>query len=81
MDQVPAEHKPDVRWCCLQLAGPFAFSQAGILTSFIDPLAASGIPLFAVSTYDTDYVLVSEELAEAALACLKQAGHEMIAGS
>jgi len=78
LDHVPAEHKQDIRWCCFQLAGQFAFSQVGILASFIDPLAARGIPIFAVSTYDTDYVLISEEFTEAAVECLKEAGHEMI---
>ncbi|MGA8150179.1 MAG: ACT domain-containing protein [Terriglobales bacterium] len=78
LEQVPADHKPDIRWCCFQLAGPFAFSQVGILASLIDPLAASGIPIFAISTYDTDYVLVGEEFAERAVECLKAAGHQLI---
>jgi uncharacterized protein len=78
LENVPAEQKPGIRWCCFQLAGPFALSQVGILASFIDPLAASGIPIFAVSTYDTDYVLINEEFAGAALECLKAVGHQLI---
>lgn len=78
LENVPAELQSGVRWCCFQLAGPFAFSQVGILASFIDPLAASGIPIFAISTYDTDYVLISEEFTDAALRCLQTAGHELI---
>jgi uncharacterized protein len=78
LENVPAEQKQGIRWCCFQLAGPFAFSQVGILASFIDPLAASGIPIFAVSTYDTDYVLINEEFAGAALECLRDAGHELL---
>ena len=77
-EHVPSEYEEVARWCCFQLAGPFAFSQVGILASFIDPLAAGGIPIFAISTYDTDYVLISEEFFEAALECLKKAGHELI---
>src|SRR5271170_7736714 len=61
LESVPAEHRTGIRWCCFQLVGPFAFSQVGILASFLTPLAASGIPIFAISTYDTDHVLVSEE--------------------
>src|SRR5277367_3436251 len=49
------------RWICLKLEGPFPFSQTGVLLSFIDPLSTIGIPIFAISTYDTDYVLVQEE--------------------
>ena len=41
--------------------GPFPFSLTGVLASFIDPLAMNGVPIFAISTFDTDYVLVKEE--------------------
>jgi len=78
LEHVPAEHNQGARWCCFQLAGPFAFSQVGILASFIGPLAASDIPIFAISTYDTDYVLIIEESIGAALECLKAAGHQLI---
>ena len=44
------------RWICLKLEGPFPFSQTGVLLSFIEPLSRNGIPIFAISTYDTDYV-------------------------
>lgn len=63
------------RWLALKLEGPFPFTQTGVLLSFIEPLSASEIPIFAVSTFDTDYVLVLEEFAEKALAVLKQVGH------
>jgi uncharacterized protein len=47
------------------------------LLSFIEPLSTHGIPIFAISTFDTDYVLIQEEFAEAALDVLQQAGHEL----
>ena len=65
------------RWMCLKLEGPFPFSLTGILLSFIQPLSDNAIPIFAVSTYDTDYVLIQEEFSEKALAILRQAGHEL----
>jgi|ERR1700722_17796078 len=72
---------PDVnsphRWICLKLEGPFPFSQTGILLSFIGPLSTIGIPIFAISTYDTDYVLVQEEFAGSTLDALQKAGHEL----
>jgi len=77
IENVPAEHKPDVLWICFKLEGPFDFLQTGILASFIGPLAESGVPVFAIATYDTDYVLVREEFAGAALAALDGAGHEL----
>ena len=46
--------------------------------SFIDPLAERGVPIFAVATFDTDYVLVKEEFAATALETLQTAGHELI---
>jgi uncharacterized protein len=78
----PAEHLPAGvpslhRWTCYKLEGPFAFSLTGVLLSFIKPLTNSGIPIFAISTYDTDYVLVQEEFAGAAQQALDQAGHEL----
>ena len=73
---------PDVRhengWACLKLEGPFPFSQTGILTSFVQPLSDRAIPIFAVSTFDTDYVLVKEAWIDKALEILKGAGHQAI---
>lgn len=78
-EHVPADLQSQVYWMCLKIEGPFAFSQVGILASFLDPLALAGIPIFAVSTYDTDYVLVQEADADRAIETLKKAGHTLIA--
>jgi len=66
------------RWICLKLQGPFSFSMTGILLSIIEPLSSQGIPIFAISTYDTDYVLIQEEFAAVTLDTLQRAGHELI---
>jgi hypothetical protein len=50
------------------------------LHSFIEPLSSKGIPIFAISTYDTDYVLIQEEWAGAAINALERAGHELRTG-
>ena len=71
--EIPSSH----RWQCLKLEGPFPFSQTGILLSFIAPLASAGVPVFAISTFDTDYVLVQHEFAEVALDAVQRAGHEL----
>ncbi len=78
----PAGHVPqDVpagpRWSCLKLEGPFLFSQTGILLSFIQPLSGNGVPIFAVCTYDTDYILIQEEHMGGVVELLRQAGHEL----
>jgi hypothetical protein len=78
MQNLPETLRPQQRWTCLKLEGPFAFSQTGILLSFIQPLSKNGIPIFAISTYDTDYVLVQEEFLDRAMAALQHAGHELL---
>jgi len=76
--QVPSGIAHEGGWACLKLEGPFPFSETGILSSFIRPLAEHGIPIFALSTFDTDYVLVKHESVEKALAALRAAGHEEV---
>jgi hypothetical protein len=77
-DQAPQSAKCESPWTCFKLEGPFPFELTGVLASFLDPLAQSGVSIFAVSTFDTDYVLVKEELAAAALKTLQDAGHQLI---
>ena len=64
-------------WVCFELKGPFPLTQTGVLASFIQPLAAAGVAVFCIATFDTDYVLVGEEFAGAAMEALHAAGHEM----
>ena len=80
-DHLPGDVDSQPRSICLKLEGPFPFSQTGVLLSFIEPLSSKGIPIFAISTYDTDYVLIQEEFAGMALDSLQQAGHELLGGT
>lgn len=59
------------------MEGPLDFSLVGILASVVEPLAEAGISIFAVSTFDTDYVLVKEEQLESAATALRGWGHEI----
>jgi hypothetical protein len=77
-NNLPADVNSEARWVCFKLEGPFAFSQTGILLSFIEPLSARGIGIFAISTFDTDYVLVQQEFAGSAQQALAEAGHEIL---
>jgi len=64
-------------WSCLRVAGPLDFALTGILAGISGVLADAGVPLFAVSTFDTDYVLVkTDRLPDASLA-LRDAGYRM----
>jgi len=57
-DHAPAAAKTEPGWCAYMVEGPLDFALTGILASLTQPLAAAQIPVFAVSTYDTDYLLV-----------------------
>ena len=67
--------RQDTGWACLKLIGPFAFDLTGILLSVLNPLRDAEIGIFAISTFDTDYVLVKLENLERAVVTLKNAGH------
>lgn len=75
--RVPEGVRTEKGWVALKLEGPFPFSMTGVLASFLHPLAEAGISIFAVSTFDTDYVLIKHESLERATAALARAGHEM----
>ena len=74
---VPAGVKAEPGWSVLEFEGPFPFHLTGILHSVLHPLAQAKIGVFAVSTYDTDYVLVKATDFERARAALTQAGHRL----
>lgn len=57
---VPEEAQCERGWHCLMLQGPFAFDLTGVLLKVLQPLAVANIGIFAVSTFDTDYVLVKD---------------------
>ncbi|MFO0387782.1 MAG: ACT domain-containing protein [bacterium] len=65
----------DRGWSVLKIHGPFAFDQVGILISILNPLAAASVGIFAVSTYDTDYILIKTDNLDRAVASLIAAGH------
>ena len=72
---VPDGIKCERDWCALQVVGPLDFALTGVLTSLSTPLADAGISIFALSTFDTDYVLVKTERWREAVRVLRQAGH------
>lgn len=73
--QVPDGVRAQPGWSCLQLAGPFDFGLTGILASFLQPLAEAHVPIFALSTFDTDWVLIPAGHLAGAHAALAAAGH------
>jgi hypothetical protein len=76
---VPEEHVPggviaERGFRVIEVVGPVPFAVTGLIASLSQPLAAAGISLFPVATYDTDYVLVKEATLTAAVGVLRAAG-------
>lgn len=67
---VPAAVSREEGWCAFKLAGQQPFTLTGVLSSILTPLAAAEVSILAVSTFDTDYVLVKREQLEAAATAL-----------
>ncbi|MDR1747976.1 MAG: ACT domain-containing protein [Spirochaetaceae bacterium] len=62
-------------WNCLKVRGPLDFSLTGVLAGITSVLAGARIPVFAVSTFNTDYILVRKENTDSAAAVLEKAGY------
>lgn len=76
-DRVPDGVRVEKGWVALKLEGPFPFSLTGVLAAFLEPLAQAKIPILAISTFDTDYVLIKDEDTPRALEVLEVAGHSV----
>ncbi len=76
-DSVSETVRCEREWTALKLHGPFEFTLTGILVSVLEPLRVAGIGIFAVSTFDTDYVLVKHHHLERAIVALREAGHDV----
>lgn len=76
-DRVPGDLVAVGPWRALKVQGPLDFALTGILAALTAPLAHAGISLFAIATYDTDYVLVRAEALDAAITVLTAAGHRV----
>lgn len=74
-ESVPAGCRVERGWRCLQVLGPLDFGLTGVLASLATPLARAGISIFAISTYDTDYLLVREADLDSAKRVLAEGGH------
>jgi len=70
----PAGARGEPHWRGWRVQGPLAFDLVGILAELAQTLAQAGIPLLAVSTFDTDYIFVRAAQAQAAEAAWQAAG-------
>jgi len=79
-DSVPAGVMHEGGWRCLGVIGELDFSLAGVISSLAGPLAAVAVPIFLISTYDSDYLLVKADRLERAVGALSEAGHTVTDG-
>lgn len=76
----PGTTRAERGWRALKVRGPLDFSQVGILASIAGPLANAGVSIFTISTFDTDYILVKDNVLDQAQAALEKAGHRVSTG-
>jgi len=76
-EAIPPGVRAERGFRALRVRGPLAFSQCGVLAGLAGPLADAGVPILALSTFDTDYVLVRTSDLERARAALRSAGHRI----
>ena len=74
-DVVPRGVPMEGPWRAFRVQGPLVMTLIGVVAALANPLADAGISIFAISTYDTDYVLVHEPDLDAAIDALVGAGH------
>ena len=76
-DDVPAGTSAERGWCALEVAGPLDFSLTGVVASLCSPLADADVPIFVLSTFETDYLLVREPDLQRSVDALVAAGHSV----
>jgi uncharacterized protein len=75
---VPEHLRAERDWVALMVEGSLPFSMTGVLSTLLEPLAADLIPVFVLSTFDTDYILVKADQSARALEVLRHDGHRML---
>lgn len=76
--RVPEDVQNDRDWRCVQLVGPFAFDETGIVLSVVRPLSEADLGVFVVSTFDGDFLLLKADRLPEGLAVLRGAGHSIL---
>lgn len=74
---VPDDVRAERGWRALKVEGPIPFEITGVAAALVAPLAEARISVFLLATFDTDYLLLKEEVFERGVEILRAAGHEM----
>ncbi len=75
---IPVLHaKTEENWACFMVEGPLNFNLTGIIARLSAALAEAAVSIFAISTFDTDYILVQQDDIGRAEDALKTAGYQL----
>jgi hypothetical protein len=74
---VPADIRADRGWCALRVEGPLPFEMTGVAAALVSPLADARISVFVIATFDTDYLLLKDEVYARGVEVLRAAGHDL----
>lgn len=74
---VPEDVQAERGWRALKVEGPIPFEVTGVAAALVAPLAEARISVFLLATFDTDYLLLKEEVLGAAVAILRDRGHDI----
>lgn len=74
-EYIPPDVQAEPDWRCLRVAGTLDFALVGVLAALVQPLAAAGVSVFVVSTFDTDYLMVKGPEFGRTVEVLRNAGH------
>ena len=78
-DMAPEGARIEGPWTALEVVGPLDLTLVGVLADLTTTLADAGVAIFAISTFDTDYLLVRDADAAPAIAALSASGHKLVA--
>lgn len=74
----PNNVQQELGWRCLRVEGTMKLQEVGVLVSILQPLSEAGVPVFTVSTFNTDYVFVLDEHLVNVVHALQKAGHQFV---
>lgn len=76
-DEAPEAGDLEGPFSCFEVDGPLSFSMTGVFASLTAPLAEAEIPVFTISTYNTDYLFVRDTALEKTRHVLEGRGHSV----
>lgn len=78
---MPSSYEEKSTWRCIKIQGPMEHTLTGVMAALTAPLKVAKVPVFALSTWNTDYVLVPNEMLAEAVRALEKDGWRFLEGS